>query len=175
VPHYDYGLIAGFEALIAESETGWRQLYDELGITPYQVVYQELSSPDGYQQRSGACWLIWDLMTTTARSQSPGRAANERPQRGMGDRLPHGPDVPQVILINPDGGTAGSAVTSDPSLCRMVVTFSLPAQNPVGREPRLRPRGRIDGRTIKISGQPPGCAGIVGRIDTRSGDDLQEA
>jgi LPS sulfotransferase NodH len=49
-PRYDYGLIAGLEALIAESETGWRQLYDELGLTPYQVVYEELSSPDGYEQ-----------------------------------------------------------------------------------------------------------------------------
>jgi len=39
------------EALIAASasETGWRQLYDELGLTPYQVVYEELSSPDGYE------------------------------------------------------------------------------------------------------------------------------
>ena len=32
------------------SGPGWRQLYDELGLTPYQVVYEELSSPDGYEQ-----------------------------------------------------------------------------------------------------------------------------
>ena len=49
-PRYDYGLIAALEALIAESEPGWRQLYDELGLTPYQVVYEELSRPDGYEQ-----------------------------------------------------------------------------------------------------------------------------
>jgi LPS sulfotransferase NodH len=49
-PRYDYELIAALEALIAESETGWRQLYDELGLTPYQVVYEELSTPDGYEQ-----------------------------------------------------------------------------------------------------------------------------
>ena len=49
-PRYDYELIAALEALIAESETGWRQLYDELGLTPCQVVYEELSSPDGYEQ-----------------------------------------------------------------------------------------------------------------------------
>ena len=42
-------LIATLEALIAEGETGWRQLYSELGLTPYQVVYEELSSPDGYE------------------------------------------------------------------------------------------------------------------------------
>jgi LPS sulfotransferase NodH len=49
-PRYDYELIAALEALIAGSETGWRQLYDELGLTPFQVVYEELSSPDGYEQ-----------------------------------------------------------------------------------------------------------------------------
>jgi LPS sulfotransferase NodH len=48
--HYDYELIAALEALIAESRTGWRQLYNELGLTPYQVVYEELSSPDGYER-----------------------------------------------------------------------------------------------------------------------------
>jgi LPS sulfotransferase NodH len=48
-PRYDYGLIAALEALITESEPGWSQLYDELGLTPYQVVYEELSSPDGYE------------------------------------------------------------------------------------------------------------------------------
>ena len=49
-PRYDYELIAALEALIAESETGWRQLYNELGLTPRQVVYEELSTPDGYEQ-----------------------------------------------------------------------------------------------------------------------------
>ena len=29
--------------------TGWRQLYDELGLTPCQVIYEELSTPDGYE------------------------------------------------------------------------------------------------------------------------------
>jgi LPS sulfotransferase NodH len=48
-PRYDYELITALEALIAKGETGWRQLYDELGLTPYQVVYEELSSPDGYE------------------------------------------------------------------------------------------------------------------------------
>ena len=38
------------EAQIAESETGWRQLYNELGLTPFQVIYEELSTPDGYEQ-----------------------------------------------------------------------------------------------------------------------------
>jgi LPS sulfotransferase NodH len=49
-PRYDYQLMAALEALIAESETGWRQLYDELALTPYPVVYEELSRPDGYQE-----------------------------------------------------------------------------------------------------------------------------
>jgi trehalose 2-sulfotransferase len=49
LPRYDYELIAALEALIAEGETGWRQLYNELGLTPYRVVYEELSSRDGYE------------------------------------------------------------------------------------------------------------------------------
>ncbi len=49
-PRYDYRLIAGLEALIAKGEAGWRQLYRELGLTPYQVVYEDLASPDGYEQ-----------------------------------------------------------------------------------------------------------------------------
>jgi len=48
-PRYDYELIAALEALIAEGETGWRQLYGELGLTPHQVIYEELSSPAGYE------------------------------------------------------------------------------------------------------------------------------
>jgi LPS sulfotransferase NodH len=49
-PRYDYNLIAGLEALIVKGETGWRQLYSELGLAPYQVVYEEMTSPDGYEQ-----------------------------------------------------------------------------------------------------------------------------
>ena len=49
-PRYDYRLIEALEALIAASQDGWRQLYDELGLTPYRVVYEELSSADGYEQ-----------------------------------------------------------------------------------------------------------------------------
>jgi LPS sulfotransferase NodH len=49
-PRYDYALIAALEALIAEGEAGWRQVYGELGLTPCQVVYEELSSPAGYEQ-----------------------------------------------------------------------------------------------------------------------------
>ena len=49
-PRYDYDLIAGLEALSAKSEAGWRQLHSELGLAPCQVVYEELSSPDGYER-----------------------------------------------------------------------------------------------------------------------------
>jgi LPS sulfotransferase NodH len=48
-PAYDYGLIAALEALIAEGEAGWRQLYQELGLTPCRVVYEDLVSPGGYE------------------------------------------------------------------------------------------------------------------------------
>jgi trehalose 2-sulfotransferase len=48
-PRYDYELIAGLESLIAEGEAGWRRLYVELGLTPYQVVYENLGGPEGYE------------------------------------------------------------------------------------------------------------------------------
>jgi hypothetical protein len=40
-PRYDYGLIAALEALIAESEPGWHQLYSELGLTPYDKASRQ--------------------------------------------------------------------------------------------------------------------------------------
>jgi LPS sulfotransferase NodH len=48
-PQYDFDLISGFEGLIVEAERGWRELFDELGLTPYEVVYEELVSDVGYR------------------------------------------------------------------------------------------------------------------------------
>jgi LPS sulfotransferase NodH len=48
-PRYNYDLIAALESLIAAGEAGWRQLYAELGLTPCQVVYEDLTSPEGYE------------------------------------------------------------------------------------------------------------------------------
>src|SRR4029078_11340194 len=75
-PRYDYELIAALEALIAESEPGWRQLYNELGLTPYQVVYEELSSPDGYEQTIRGVLAHLGLAITRARSRPPRHAVN---------------------------------------------------------------------------------------------------
>ncbi|MEY2461274.1 MAG: Stf0 sulfotransferase, partial [Acidimicrobiaceae bacterium] len=36
--------------LIVEGETGWRELYDELGLMPYEVVYEDLLTDDGYER-----------------------------------------------------------------------------------------------------------------------------
>jgi LPS sulfotransferase NodH len=47
-PQYDFDLISGLEGLIVEGERGWRELFDELGVTPYEVVYEELVTEDGY-------------------------------------------------------------------------------------------------------------------------------
>jgi trehalose 2-sulfotransferase len=47
-PEYSFEFISGLEAVIAEGEVGWRGLYDELGVTPYEVVYEDLDTPDGY-------------------------------------------------------------------------------------------------------------------------------
>jgi LPS sulfotransferase NodH len=48
VPQYSFDLISGLEGLIIEGERGWRELFDELGLTPYEVVYEELITEDGY-------------------------------------------------------------------------------------------------------------------------------
>jgi LPS sulfotransferase NodH len=49
-PRYDAGLIGDLEALIAESESGWREVFDELGLTPYDVVYEELVADGGLER-----------------------------------------------------------------------------------------------------------------------------
>lgn len=48
-PVYDFGLIRGLEGLIVEGEKGWRELFRELELEPYEVVYEELATPEGYQ------------------------------------------------------------------------------------------------------------------------------
>ena len=48
-PVYDFGFINGLERLIVEGENGWRDLFRELEIQPYEVLYEELVTPDGYQ------------------------------------------------------------------------------------------------------------------------------
>jgi LPS sulfotransferase NodH len=47
---YDFDPISGLEGLIAEGERGWRELFDELGMAPYEVVYEELVTEDGYRR-----------------------------------------------------------------------------------------------------------------------------
>jgi trehalose 2-sulfotransferase len=49
VPSYNYELIAALESLITEGQAGWRRLYAELGLTPYQIIYEDLVSPEGYE------------------------------------------------------------------------------------------------------------------------------
>ena len=49
-PQYDFDLISGLEGLIVDAARGWRELFDELGLTPYDVVYEDLVSEDGYRQ-----------------------------------------------------------------------------------------------------------------------------
>ena len=48
-PGYWREFIAGLEQLIIDGENGWRALYDELGLDPYEVVYEDLVTPDGYE------------------------------------------------------------------------------------------------------------------------------
>jgi LPS sulfotransferase NodH len=48
-PVYDFGLINGLERLIVEGENGWRDVFRELDLEPYEVHYEDLAIPDGYQ------------------------------------------------------------------------------------------------------------------------------
>jgi LPS sulfotransferase NodH len=49
-PEYDFELIDALAGLIAESERGWRQLFDELGVTPHEVAYEDLVAEAGYER-----------------------------------------------------------------------------------------------------------------------------
>jgi LPS sulfotransferase NodH len=49
-PEYDFELIGNLVGLIDEGERGWRELYTELGLTPCEVVYEDLLTDDGYEK-----------------------------------------------------------------------------------------------------------------------------
>jgi trehalose 2-sulfotransferase len=49
-PEYDFELIGNLVGLIEEGERGWRELYAELGLTPCEVVYEDLVTDDGYER-----------------------------------------------------------------------------------------------------------------------------
>ena len=49
-PQYDFDLINALEGLIVESESGWRELFGELGLTPFEVVYEDLVTEKGYRR-----------------------------------------------------------------------------------------------------------------------------
>lgn len=49
-PEYDFALIHALEGLIVEGERGWRELFAELGLAPFDVVYEDLVSTDGYER-----------------------------------------------------------------------------------------------------------------------------
>ena len=48
-PKYDKDVIAGMMDLIAKGEQAWLDLYDDLGVTPLEVVYEDLLKPGGYE------------------------------------------------------------------------------------------------------------------------------
>jgi LPS sulfotransferase NodH len=49
-PRYDFDLISDLEALIVEGELGWRDLFDELGLVPYEVVYEDVVADGGLER-----------------------------------------------------------------------------------------------------------------------------
>ena len=48
-PEYDFDVLVGMQRLIVEGENGWRRLFQELGVTSCEVVYEELATPEGYE------------------------------------------------------------------------------------------------------------------------------
>jgi LPS sulfotransferase NodH len=48
-PAYSRELIGGMVQLIEEGERGWRAFFDELRVTPYEVVYEDLVDQEGYR------------------------------------------------------------------------------------------------------------------------------
>ena len=47
-PEYQFEVIAEMVRLIAEGERSWRALYATLGITPFEVAYEDLVTDEGY-------------------------------------------------------------------------------------------------------------------------------
>ncbi len=47
-PHYEFDVIARMVDMIAEGERSWRELYATLGVTPLEVVYEDLVTDEGY-------------------------------------------------------------------------------------------------------------------------------
>jgi LPS sulfotransferase NodH len=48
-PHYQFDVIVAMMSLIDEGERSWRALYATLGVTPFEVVYEDLVTDDGYR------------------------------------------------------------------------------------------------------------------------------
>jgi trehalose 2-sulfotransferase len=49
-PQYDFDLINGLEGRIVESERGWHELFGEFGLSPFEVVYEDFVTEDGYRR-----------------------------------------------------------------------------------------------------------------------------
>ena len=58
-PTYRYDFIAGLEGLLIEGEHGWPELCAELGVTPLDIVYEDLVDPSTYAQTIRAA--LWHL------------------------------------------------------------------------------------------------------------------
>jgi trehalose 2-sulfotransferase len=49
-PNYNYGVIKGMMSLISQGEQAWIELYAELGLAPFEVVYEDLLTSEGYEK-----------------------------------------------------------------------------------------------------------------------------
>ena len=74
--HYDGELIGNLLSLIEQGERAWRELYDELGVVPCEVVYEDLVADGGWEPaiRRVLAHLALDLGD---RAVSPPRAIRQ--------------------------------------------------------------------------------------------------
>ena len=59
-PKYDFHFISNLHELLLDGEAGWRGLYDELGLVPYELVYEDLIADPEHAVRSVLAFLGLD-------------------------------------------------------------------------------------------------------------------
>ncbi len=74
-PVFQYEVLVGMMDLLAKGERSWMGLYDDLGVRPLEVVYEDLTAADGFEPTVRRVLRHLDLDDSI-----------EIPARGRGDR-----------------------------------------------------------------------------------------
>jgi trehalose 2-sulfotransferase len=164
-PRYDFDLISDLEALIVEGELGWRDLFDELGLVPYEVVYEDVVADAHNENVTSTAHRAHPRplrsptpdaapQSPTAAKTSPGTAAEARLEQGPGwSMLSQYPLFRSAVTINgnraaimrPKSITTEDHTTASPPASLADHSCGGPAAAPVpGTDPTLI------GRTICV-------------------------